>query len=106
MTWSSWFNKAKQTASRVVGGIGNVVKRVGEIGGKVVRTVGDISRPVLDGVSAVSTILGQPEIALGAQALKAGIDKFAPKVSNVLDKAGRIGGNIADVGGAIGRAGT
>lgn len=60
---SNVWNKTKQIASSAFGTVGNIAKRVGEVGGAVLRGVGRAAPYIADGLSFAALATGHPEIA-------------------------------------------
>jgi len=93
-----WFSAIKGFASKAVGAVGSVLKRVGSFAEPVIRKVADWAPTVGSvlgyGLDAVGGALAQPElIALGE-----GIRRGANWVGSVGQKAADISNTIADIG--------
>ena len=91
----SWWSRGKQAVGNAIGTVGGITRRMGEVGGKVLRTVGTFAPIVADVVAAGSMALGQPELAVGAEAIGQVIRKvgdYANKGATIANKAQNFGG--------------
>lgn len=99
---AAFLGRARHVGGRVIGQVGNVLKKVGDTAAPVVRKVAAMAGPVSTAVTGIGAALGQPEIMAagglmhkGAQWLASGkADALAQKVSSV-------GGRMQAVGNAI-----
>ena len=79
---------------RKVGQFSGTVRRVGEFAGKAMKVAGEYAPQALDIGSAAAIAMGQPEIAVGLQAAKKGVQMATSK------KAQRVVGLVTKVAGA------
>lgn len=99
-----FFDRIKSFASRAVGAVGNVVRRVGDFAAPVAKQVGKLAgmaAPIVGvGGEIIGGLLGQPEIAAGALALEGGLNavsKYANKGSEIAGKVSGVGSRMQDV---------
>jgi len=96
-----WFSNAFGFGKKVLGNLGGVLRKVGDIGGNIAKKVGEFASPIgniigtaIDGLAAVT---GQPElIPLGE-----GIRAAGNFVQGWADKANTVAGHVSNAGNKI-----
>ena len=92
------FNKVRNFAGRALGGVGAVLKTVGDVGTKAIRTLGSVSAPVSAAVSSVGSLFG-PEGAAVAAGINKGIQAVTSgKAQSLAAATGKLGGALQNIG--------
>ncbi len=97
-----WFSKVKNFASRAVGAVGGVVKKVGHFVAPIARKVGEWAPAVGNvagyGLDVLGGVTGQPELIAAGEAVRRGsnwLSGIAHKGADISQRVGDVGGQAA-----------
>jgi hypothetical protein len=104
-----WFSAIKGFASRAVGAVGNVLKKVGHFAEPIIRKVGDWAPTIGNiagyGLDAVGGALAQPELIALGEGIRRGanwLGSAASKAADISNSIGNIGGKAVDFSNVLG----
>lgn len=101
-----FLRKAIGSIGRRVGQFSGVVRRVGEFAGKAMKVAGEYAPQALDIASAASVALGQPEIAVGLQAAKKGVQlATSSKAQRIVGAVTKVAAAGEKIGNTVGKVG-